>query len=211
MTVREIYSKYQIMPQLEDHMLRVTRVADLVMDGWKKHVDKTLIIKTCLFHDLGNIVKFNLDIALDGVSPISPAWKKVQQNYIQKFGSSAHVTTIKICRELKALDVIPILEEEKTLYEDSPTTEMLTRASTPALILMYADMRVMPKGISAIKERANDLHLRYKKPLNEFLWLTSFEQYIANQTDTDLQKITDQSKTKTSAEYLDLEILGQHP
>ena len=207
MTVREIYAKYQIMPQLRNHMFWVTGVAEMVMDGWKNDVDKSLVIKTCLLHDMGNLAKFNLDVALPGTEPFDSTWKQKQKEFIATYGSNAHEATARICTELGALDVVPVLEDVKKVYESSPTIEELKKVSFATLIVMYADMRVMPKGICSLNERIEDLMRRYQQVFKNFKWTHDFESYLAQKTFTCLEEITDRSMTKTTAEYLDLQIL----
>ena len=62
MKIKDIYSKYNIPPNLQLHMFRVAAFADILCDNHKKvDFDKEIIIKSCLLHDLGNIIKFDFD------------------------------------------------------------------------------------------------------------------------------------------------------
>ena len=59
--ITEIYDEYKIMPNLREHMFRVAGVASLICDNLEESLSKKEIISACLLHDLGNIVKFDLE------------------------------------------------------------------------------------------------------------------------------------------------------
>jgi len=61
MTIQQIYDHYDIMPSLQLHMLRVTAVAAMIVESFNQPLDKNNIIKACLLHDMGNIVKFDFN------------------------------------------------------------------------------------------------------------------------------------------------------
>ena len=62
MNIFNIYAKYKIPPQLQTHQLRVAAVAKTICEHlWPKLSDMRTIISTCLVHDMGNIIKFDLD------------------------------------------------------------------------------------------------------------------------------------------------------
>jgi len=42
MKIQQIYDKYQIMPNLQEHMLRVAGVASIICDNYTKPVNKSI-------------------------------------------------------------------------------------------------------------------------------------------------------------------------
>src|SRR5205823_967909 len=106
MNILEIYKKYQIMPQLAEHQLRVAAVASLICENFQGDIDMQNIVTACLLHDMGNIVKFNFDTEtlkkLHGV--VSPEqakqWEQVKQEFLAKYGGGSHNVTMKIVDEL---------------------------------------------------------------------------------------------------------------
>ena len=59
-TIQEIYTHYQIMPVLQQHMLRVAGVTDLICQLAGDKVDSHNVVIAALLHDSGNIIKFDL-------------------------------------------------------------------------------------------------------------------------------------------------------
>src|SRR5437588_9728526 len=66
--ILEVYRKYSIPTNLQLHMLRAAAIGKLITDHWNyQHgpaIDVSVIIKTLLLHDMGNIVKIDLDAPL---------------------------------------------------------------------------------------------------------------------------------------------------
>ncbi len=60
--ISEIYEEYKIMPNLREHQLRVAAVAAQICDNFNKPLNKKEIITACLLHDMGNIIKFKLEL-----------------------------------------------------------------------------------------------------------------------------------------------------
>ena len=78
MKISEIYEKYKIMPQLQEHMLRVTAVASLIAGKFGKKLDKRTIITATLLHDLGNMAKIKLGTFPEFVQLLGvDYWEKV--------------------------------------------------------------------------------------------------------------------------------------
>ena len=58
MNILDIYNKYHLPENLQMHMLRVAACSNLIIDNWAgDELDKSAIIRVCLLHDMGNIVK----------------------------------------------------------------------------------------------------------------------------------------------------------
>src|SRR3954471_17109842 len=98
--VSEIYSKYKIMPALQQHQLRVAAVAAIICDSLPG-IDKEAVITACLFHDMGNIIKSDLSYFPEFTKPEGIVyWGKVKQDYIRKYGRDEHTATIAIAKEI---------------------------------------------------------------------------------------------------------------
>ena len=59
-TPREIYAEFKIMPNLQLHQLRVAAVGKLISEHFTVPVNVRDVVLACLFHDMGNILKFDL-------------------------------------------------------------------------------------------------------------------------------------------------------
>jgi hypothetical protein len=162
MDLLTFYTKYKIMPQLQTHMLRVAGVGSLILDGWQVPVDRDLVMRTLLLHDMGNIVKFDLQNPLMPIRDLDK-WMKIQAQFWTKYGRDAHAATQQILAEAGQNEVIEVLEQERAGYE-SGDTALLLEQDWPAKILAYCDVRVTPAGVASLKERIHDLHLRYGRP-----------------------------------------------
>ena len=165
MQVKQLYAKYQIMPQLETHMLRVAGVGKIVAQNWKDGCDAKLATELCLIHDMGNIVKFDLSnesvrAKMFGVPTDLGYWRKIQKKYWNKYGKDAHVATKGILSEAKLDRFNKYIDEEHTLYFAEANEEELSKASLPAIILMYADCRVKPEGVVSNHEPVDDIKVR---------------------------------------------------
>ncbi len=164
MKISEIYEKYKIMPQLQEHMLRVAGVASIICDNFTKPLDKNSIISACLLHDMGNIIKFDLDWT-QKIYPQSfdeksiGFWKKVKDEFIERYGNHEHTATYKILDELGVSKKISSLvqafgfSKAKLTYEDDIFENK---------IAAYSDHRTNPHGVVPIHERFLDLKIRYK-------------------------------------------------
>ncbi len=184
-TIAEIYTDYYIMPQLQIHMYRVAAVANLICENFQINIDRRSIISTCLLHDMGNIIKFDLTKFPEFNEPQGiEYWQMVKQNFIDKYGTDEHVATTEIALEvgasLRALELTNAIGFLKSVsvYESNEMEKM---------ICLYADMRVAPSGIVSLKDRLDDFDSRYaatskvktKKELEDIrLALYSIEEKI---------------------------------
>lgn len=198
MNVKQLYKKYQIMPQLETHMLRVAAVGKIVADNWIGTCDSLLTTQLCLLHDMGNIVKFdlsdNLDRAKFGNIEKLPYWQGIQKEHIEKFGKSAHDATNAILRDAKLTQFIPLVIEEESLYFAEAKEAELEMATVASIILLYSDCRVTPGGVVSYRERVNDLQSRYgAKTQTWYDWTYWFEGWMQSKVKIDLNSITDQT------------------
>ncbi len=158
-TISQIYAEYKIMPNLAEHMLRVASVASLICDNFVLSTKKDEIISACLLHDMGNIIKFDLDKFPEFLQPEGlDYWKKVQQEYFEKYGEDEHEATLKIADEigvsrltLDLIGAIGFFNAHNTAESDDYNKK----------ITAYCDDRVSPFGIVSLEERLQDLRERY--------------------------------------------------
>ncbi len=162
MQLSKLYQKYSIIPLLQQHMMRVASVATLILDNLKTPLTQTereLVVKTCLLHDMGNIIKFKLDeFASDIPNGVLNFWQEKQAEYKVKYGDTAHKATLAILTEIGVSDRVKQitdsisfdLAEKNTLSHDLPLK-----------ICAYSDLRVLPGGVGTLTERLSDLEIRY--------------------------------------------------
>ncbi|MDQ5971168.1 MAG: hypothetical protein QG566_114 [Patescibacteria group bacterium] len=158
-TVEEVYASYYIMPQLCSHMYRVAAVASLICDNFQTSVDKKSIINTCLLHDMGNIIKFDLTKFPEFNEPLGiEYWQSVKSNFIEKYGNDQHNATVAIALEVGAsLRVLELLNS----MGFSKSVNVNESNEIEKMICLYADMRVKPTGVATLKERMIDMEARY--------------------------------------------------
>jgi hypothetical protein len=162
MNILEVYKKYNIMPNLQEHQLRVGAVASVIYKSLTqekfvgaRHRD---LLTACLLHDMGNIIKFKLgDLHFFGEEGID-FWEPVKQEFIKKYGSNEHVATISIARELNVPpSVFSVLENIG--FSKSPKN--LEEKVLVNMVACYSDQRVGPYGVLSLKERIEDGRKRF--------------------------------------------------
>jgi hypothetical protein len=180
MNVLKIYNKYQIMPQLQQHQLRVAGVAKVVCENFKLDIDADNIIKACLLHDLGNIVKFNFDQTKQFMPELAEsenleAWKKVKKKFISKYGPDSHIATGLMAEELgvgqRVRELVDCVGFEQG-NDNSQSTDFGKK------ICAYSDIRVCPGGICSLEQRMGDLRLRYQNHPEGLTDRESFENSL---------------------------------
>lgn len=158
-TPREIYAQYKIMPNLQLHQLRVAAVGKFVCDNFKEPLNENDIILACLFHDMGNILKFDLTYFPDAVEPQGLAyWEAVKKEYAEKYGEDQHEASQMIARQIGLPETVVHLIG---LVSFSGLQQTLTEDAYEPKIVEYADCRVAPYGIAPIRERFEDGRKRY--------------------------------------------------
>ena len=159
MNILDIYSKYHLPENLQMHMLRVAACSNLIIDNWLgDELDTNAIIRVCLLHDMGNIVKIPEGFSND------KEFIAIRKNYFDKYGANDHEINLKIGKieglsekELTILDGKRSRKNEQTLNSDSYEIK----------ICAYCDQRVAPDGVVDLKARLEDVKARYKdKPLS---------------------------------------------
>ncbi len=73
------------------HMLRVVACSYLIIDNWNgPEIDKEAIIRVCLLHDMGNIVKIPEDFSKD------ENFIKTRRKYFEKYGKNDYEINLEI-------------------------------------------------------------------------------------------------------------------
>jgi hypothetical protein len=159
MTIQQVYDHYHLMKNLQIHQYRVAGVAQMICDHFSPSLERENILLACLLHDMGNIIKFDLGFFPDTVQPEGlEYWQKVQQEYIDKYGTNEHLATLAICRELG------VSERVIELISSISFTNGKENFESPDLsrkICDYADTRVTPFGVVSLEDRLADLEKRY--------------------------------------------------
>jgi hypothetical protein len=165
MNILEIYKKYQIMPQLAEHQLKVAGVADLIcaqitLTPALSQREREDIVLACLLHDMGNILKFDLSKtkSLLNQDIDTEFWQKVKEGYKQKYGVDEHQASLIIVKEVGASP--RVIELIDCIGFDNGKTNAETEDFSKK-ICAYSDMRVGPRGIISLEERLADLRVRY--------------------------------------------------
>ena len=100
MTIKEIYKRYQIPPNLQRHMREVAQVTWFVADNWiGETLNLDLALNTALLHDLGNLVKFKQPF-LGELKSRADHWLAFQSEMITKYGGDAKIATLAMVAEL---------------------------------------------------------------------------------------------------------------
>ncbi|MCL5101756.1 MAG: hypothetical protein M1544_00135 [Candidatus Marsarchaeota archaeon] len=192
--IGEIYNRYNIMPQLGLHMLRVAAVGSMICDNWMgPEIHKDDIVAVLLIHDLGNIVKFtNLD----------PYWEGIRKETIDKYGSDDHEATNKIAQEIGVEGrIYRLLEMQGNLwgYRDN----VLHSKDYDLKICCYGDSRVAPYGIVSAMERMDNLIERKKGLPVEKIFvalkdvISELEKQVFSHTSIKPEYITDANAEST--------------
>ena len=159
MNIIDIYNKYHLPENIQMHMLRVAACSNLIIDNWKGiEIDKDAIIRVCLLHDMGNMVKIPEDFSND------KDFITIRKKYFEKYGTNDHEINLEIGKteglsdkEITILDGKRSRKNEQTLNSDSYEIK----------ICAYCDQRVAPNGVVDLKARLEDAKVRYKnKPLS---------------------------------------------
>lgn len=156
----DIYEQYKIMPILQMHQLRVAAVAEIICENIVDiNINKEEIIKSCLLHDMANIVKFILGSIPGSVDDRGlEYWQNVQQEFIEKYGKDEHYATMNIAQELNMNNnIIELINciGFHTAKENLGTNDFNRK------ICAYADMRVTPYGVDTLLNRLKNLKERY--------------------------------------------------
>lgn len=183
MNIIEIYKKYQIMPSLQLHMLRVGAVASIlvraVLGGAQNRLttkEAQNIVTACLLHDMGNIIKFDLTYIPEFVQPEGlEYWENVKKEFIERWGNNEHEATGKIILEItKSQDIFEL--SDQTGF--SKAINVLKTKDLSKMICNYSDMRVGPNGILTLKQRTEDGQKRHLRNNSASKYDLNFENTV---------------------------------
>lgn len=183
MTIQDVYTQYQIMPQLQTHMLRVAGIAKLITDNWEDRKIAGKCVAACLLHDMGNLAKFKLSPELER------EWGQRQREFWGRYGHDAHEATYAILRELRLEEYVDYLQGEATMYGIQPTVQDFRMIPLPSLIVLYADLRVSMAGVVSMEARIADLQARYGGEYSAMGWVRELEAYVQTLTQINVQQI----------------------
>jgi len=175
----EIYKEYNLMPNLQEHQLRVAAVVKIICDNITTPVNSEIIVIAGLLHDMGNIIKFDLEYFPELNKPEGlDYWLSIQKEYIQKYGEDEHKATIVIMKELEVNPEIVRLVDSMSFRNlcDQATSEDFS-----VKIIQYADMRVGPYGVLSYEDRMIEGIKRYKnhKKLHNAIQEDERKRFIA--------------------------------
>ena len=147
------------MPNLQLHQVRVAAVAKLVCDRFTKPIGTNDVVLECLFHDMGNIVKFGLAYFPEFVQPEGlEYWESVQADFIKRYSSEQHAVNAAIAHEIGlSAEIIDIMNASGF----SRVGNILETGSIELKVCQYADLRVGPHAIVSLEERLTDFSRRY--------------------------------------------------
>lgn len=184
MTIKEVYEKFEIPPNLAEHMLTVARVAHSLQEHWNgEEVDFDFVIKSALLHDIGNIVKFKLegDLSMLGEEAKNVEhWKEVQKRVIEKYGADDHGASGNMLKEIGVTGPLWDVIQNKSFAN---AIDVAKGDDWYAKILLYADMRVMPHGVATLEERLADVRNRMPQYYNR----PDFEELLESMRDVEKQ------------------------
>ncbi len=165
--ITDIYRRYNILENIQQHQFRVAGVAMLICEMLQKEKGDALslnrkeIVTACLLHDMGNILKIPLENTLfpETLEPKGLRyWQEIKREFSEKYGSTDHEATMTIVRELSVpkrvielVDSIGFVQAPENARSDNLDQK----------ICMYADMRVDPWGVVSLEERLADARRRY--------------------------------------------------
>lgn len=161
MKISEVYEKYEVPPNLQQHMIRVASVGAWIADHWSTHdLNKVPIVQALLLHDMGNIIKFDFSLPhlLGEESKNVEHWKAVQQRFKEKYGDE-HVATSEIAKEV---GLSPLGFEYLKAVGSSHLKDAVRIGDFNKKICCYSDFRVDPFGIVMVNKRFDDIVARYR-------------------------------------------------
>lgn len=162
----DIYKEYKITPSLGAHMFRVAAIATLICDNFDEPLPKEDIVTACLLHDMGNIIKFNMNILPEFFEPEGVEyWRKIQNEFVEKYGKNEHKATVEIVKELGVKDeIVKIIDGIDFLLFDKHQVgnDMSMK------IAVYSDSRVDPHGVVSYEARMEEGKKRYQNHKSTF-------------------------------------------
>lgn len=201
MTTDEMYKQFGTPKNLQVHMLTVTSLICDVKQHWiGEDINWDDLIIAGLLHDLGNVIKFDLDKfpnLLGDELPRIEFWREEQKKLIAKYGSDDHEATGKM------LDELGVSERIKEVIQTKSFGNIRNTASSNdwlPKILQYCDLRVSPYGLMTLDERVRDIEERYEKYAGrpDFPEMIAAAKSIEDQIQKSVNAPLDQILTETT-------------
>lgn len=184
-------------------MFRVAALGSLICDRLvSQQVDKDLIVKTLLLHDMGNILKFDferLDLFEESDKKNVETYKQAQQDFRLKYGSDPDDATLAIIEELTDDERVGILCEEAHWLN---LEKFIDTNRWDAKICTYCDMRTGPFGLLSLPERIKDL--KHRRPAERKYLDRLLELGLL--VEEQLDELTEQRLSEITAELVDEEV-----
>jgi len=175
--ITEIYEKYRIPNNLQEHQFRVAGVVSLIADNFEQELSKQSVVSACLLHDMGNIIKFKLELFPEFLEPEgSEYWKSVKDEFIEKYGRDEHFATNEIVREVGVSERI---SQIVGAFGFSKASDTLETDDIEIKIAAYSDHRVKPDSLAPMLERFADGRKRYVENKNAKFDVDYFDERVA--------------------------------
>ncbi len=171
-SIEQIYKSYNTPRNMQEHMVRAAAIGNQICDSWKgPEIKKDDIIAVLLIHDLGNVVKMDLE-RKEGLDLLGSEagrvdfWKRIKKNMVEKYGSDDHIVSERIAEELKVSPRVRDILKKKIFMNNEETAGS---KDWDVKIAAYSDQRSGPCGVLTLDERFKDLKRRYAKSANKNL------------------------------------------
>lgn len=201
----EIYEEYRIPPWLQLHQLRVAAVGKLTAESIPG-VDVAAVIRACLLHDMGAIVKFDFTYTGSGLERLYEGrdveyWKSVQKEMRAKYGDKEHPATDQILQEIGVSEAIRSLVNGSGLAK---AQLILDTGPLELQILEYADQRVGLHGVVSLAERLSDMKVRYSPRWGKDSYIEREAQFDASaRAVMQIEEVLQQQSSRPLAELSD--------
>lgn len=164
MNILDVYKRYNILPMLQQHQLRVAGVAYTICTAQQLPETKE-VVTACLLHDMGNILKFDMVHFLDAFEPEGVEyWAAEKARMQQIYGTDEHAATVAIAKEL-GVSGLTLSIVDNIGFSHIP--DLLEADNLPSMIGEYADMRVAPHGVVSLEERLEEARKRYATKIKQ--------------------------------------------
>lgn len=156
MTIQEIYDTYHVPPHLQLHMLRVAGVVQVICEKILdlSPCERDAVLIACLFHDMWNILKFDMTLYPDVREPEGIPYRQGVQEQWKQYGETEHEATMTVAREVW---ISPSMLEILEPFVLNSAVENTKNAWFLVRFCEYVDGRVWPFGLLSLQERFDDL------------------------------------------------------
>jgi hypothetical protein len=158
-TAQEIYDAYRIMPNLQMHQLRVAAVGRIVAEHFSEPLDAKSVVLACLFHDMGNIIKFDFTTLPEFLEPEGLSyWQRSKDEWIATYGHDEHAASLAVAKEIGLSEDVQKLIDETRFSRLEAARDGV---SFEQKLVKYADLRAAPLGILPLLDRLEEGRVRY--------------------------------------------------